>query len=78
VEETNRDYYQYMDTLGKRLSTLPDVTVQEMRLSLAIVLQMGHNQRDVLKDYWLTLEQLYTTIYRNTVKRKGLCYVISL
>jgi hypothetical protein len=36
---------------------LPDVTVQEMCLFLAVIVQMGHDPRDMLRDYWLTLEQ---------------------
>jgi hypothetical protein len=26
-------------------------------------MQMGHNQRDMLKDYWLTLKQYFRTFY---------------
>jgi len=36
VEETNRYHHQYLDTLDKGQSLLPDVTVQEMFLFLAI------------------------------------------
>ena len=41
----NRHYHQYLDTLDEERSPLPDVTVQEMCLFLAIIVQMGHNQR---------------------------------
>ena len=44
------------------------MTVQEMCLFLATVVQMGHDQRDVLKDYWLTLEQYFVALYRKTKK----------
>ena len=30
MEETNRFYHQYLDTLDERCSPLPDMTVQEM------------------------------------------------
>jgi len=30
---------------------------------VAIIVQMGHNQREMLKDYWSTLEQYFTTFY---------------
>jgi len=50
VEETNRYYHQYFDTLGDGQSPLPDMTVQEMCLFLVIVVQMGHDQRDLLRD----------------------------
>jgi len=40
---------------GQRTIPWPDVTVlQERYLLLAIIVQMRHNQRDILKDYWLT------------------------
>jgi hypothetical protein len=44
---------------------LSDMTVQEMCLFLAIYVQVGHNQRDMLKDYWSTLEQYFTAFYEN-------------
>jgi hypothetical protein len=37
VEETNRCYYHYLDTLDKGKSPLPDMTVQEMCLFVAII-----------------------------------------
>ena len=35
---------------------------------LAITVQMGHNQRDTLEDYWLTLGQYFMAFYGNTMK----------
>jgi hypothetical protein len=35
---------------------LRDVMVQEIYLFIAVILQMGHDQRDILKDYWSTAE----------------------
>ena len=52
VEETNRYYHQYLDALDEGHSSLPGITVQEMCLFLAITLQIGHDQRDMLSDYW--------------------------
>jgi hypothetical protein len=37
MEETNRYYHQYLDTLDEERSPLPDVTVQEMCLFVAII-----------------------------------------
>jgi len=37
VEETNRCHHQYLDTLDKGESPLPDVTLQEMCLFVAII-----------------------------------------
>jgi len=51
VEESNKYYQQYLDTLDKRCSTLSTVTTQEMYLFF----QMEHDQRDKVKSYWSTL-----------------------
>jgi predicted nucleotidyltransferase len=40
-----------------------------MYLFLSIIVQMCHDQRDKLKDYWSTLEQLFIAFYGNTMKR---------
>jgi len=45
------------------------MTVQETCLFLSIIVQMGHDQMGMLKDYWLILEQYFTALYRNTVKQ---------
>jgi len=37
-------------------------------LFLAVIVQMVHDQRDMLKDYWLTQEQFYMVFYRNAMK----------
>jgi hypothetical protein len=39
----------------------PEVSIQEVYLIVSIILQMGHDQRYTLKDYWFTLEQLLDT-----------------
>jgi hypothetical protein len=61
-------YHKYLDTLDERQSPLPDMKIQEMCLLLAIIVQMGHNQVDMLKDYWLKLEHYFTAFYGNTTK----------
>jgi hypothetical protein len=68
VEETNRYYRQYLDMLDEEQSPLPDVTVQEICLFVTIIVQMGHNKRGMLKDYWWTLEEYFMAFYRNTMK----------
>lgn len=47
-----------------------------MRLSLEIIVQMGHDQGDTLKDYWSTLEQLYTAFYGNPMKQDRFHHVL--
>jgi hypothetical protein len=41
-----------------------------MYMFLAIMIQIGHNVRGALKDYWLAQEEFYTPFYSNTMK----CY----
>jgi hypothetical protein len=37
-----------LDTLNEGWSPLPDVTIQEMYPCLAVIVQMGHDQKDAL------------------------------
>jgi len=76
LAETNRYYHQYLDTLDEGQFPLPDMTVQNMCLFLAIIVQMGHGQRGMLKDYWSTLGQYLMALYRNTVKRDRFCHIL--
>jgi hypothetical protein len=68
VEETNRYYHQYLETLDTGPLPLPDMIVPEMMLFLTIIIQMAHDIRDSLKDYWSTLKQFYTPLFSNTMK----------
>jgi hypothetical protein len=51
---------QYLDKLGHGPSPLSDMTEMEMFLFLALILQMGHDLRDRLTDYWSKMEQFYS------------------
>jgi hypothetical protein len=42
---------------------------QEMYLFSSIIVQMGHDRRDRLKDYWTTRERCFVAFYRNTLKQ---------
>jgi hypothetical protein len=68
VEETNRYYHQNLDMLDEGCSPLPDLTVQDMYLFLAIIVQVGHDQREMLKGYWSTTEQYFLAFYGSTMK----------
>jgi hypothetical protein len=59
-----------LDALDVGWYPLPDVTVQEMCLFLAIIVQMGQDQRDTLKDYWSTLEQYFMAFYRKNYEMR--------
>jgi hypothetical protein len=56
--DTDRYYHDHLDRVDERPSPLPDVTEAVMFLFLAITIQMGHDLRDRLKDYWATLQYL--------------------
>jgi hypothetical protein len=47
----------------------PDITstTEELYKFLAIIIQIGHDQQDSLKDYWSRDEQYYTPFYHNTM-----------
>ncbi|PNF38713.1 hypothetical protein B7P43_G16719 [Cryptotermes secundus] len=76
VEETNRYYHQHLDKLQDGLSPRPDVTDSQMFLFLGIIIQMGHDIRDRLKDYWSTAEQFATPFYSNTMKRDRFLHIL--
>jgi hypothetical protein len=76
VEETNRYYHQYLDSLDNGPSPQPDVTETEMFLFLALIIQMGHDIRDSLADYWSTIEQFFTPFYSTTIKRDRFFHII--
>jgi hypothetical protein len=76
VEETNRYYHQYLETIAEGRSPLSDVTIPEKYLFISIVLQMGHDQRDRLKDHWSTLEQFFMAFYGNTMKRDRFLHIL--
>jgi hypothetical protein len=66
VEKTNRYHEQYLDTLDKGQLPLSHVTIQEMYSFLAIRLQMGHDEKETMKAYWSTAEQLSVPFYGKT------------
>jgi len=46
-------------------------------LFLAIIVQMEHDERDMLNDYWSALEQYCSAFYGNTMKRDRFCHVLT-
>jgi hypothetical protein len=76
VEETNQYYQQYLDTLDNGPSPAPDITACEMFLFLAIIVQMGHDIRDSLKDYGTVTEQFCTPFYSKTLTRNMFLHIL--
>jgi hypothetical protein len=50
------------------------ITVQETYLFLSIIVQMGHNQRDMLKDYRSISNCLYGVLWKHNETRQILPY----
>jgi len=51
VEDTNRYYLQYMDTLELKQSLLSDKILKFMCLFLAIIAHKGQHRTDSVEDY---------------------------
>jgi hypothetical protein len=78
LQETNRYFHQFMarqDAPGPSVQP-PDVTIEELYNFLAIIIQMGHDQRDTLRDYWSREEQYYTPFYGNTMVRDRFLHIL--
>jgi hypothetical protein len=67
-----------MDILDKGCSLLYDMTIHEMYLFLPITVKIGHEQRQRLKDYWSTLEPIFMSLYRNTIKEDRVFHILRL
>jgi hypothetical protein len=52
------------------------MTDSEMFLFLGIVIQMGHDIRDRIKDYWSTAEQFHTPFYSNMMQRDRFLHIL--
>ena len=76
VVETNRYYQDNIDGLDDGPSPEPDVTEAETFVFLALTIQMGHDVREKLTDYWATLDQLYTPLYGTMMKRNRYLHIL--
>jgi hypothetical protein len=50
--------------------------MKEMYLFFAIVIQMGHDYRDCLKDYWIRVEQYFAPFDSNTMVRDRFFHIL--
>jgi hypothetical protein len=78
VTETNKYYTQYLGTLeyDVRCSCLPDITVQEIRILLTRIIQMGHEVKSTMKSYCSNEEQFFTKFYTNTMKHDRYIHIL--
>jgi hypothetical protein len=74
VEETNRYYHQYLDTLDEGCSPLPDVTVQEMYLFLSVTVLLPKRQTGRL--LVPPTGTVFMAFYRNTLKRDRFFHIL--
>jgi len=78
LRETNRYFHQYVASLDEAGITAqqPDITMEEMYRIFAMIIQMGHDQHDCLKDYWSREEQYFTLFYSNTMVRDRFFHIL--
>jgi hypothetical protein len=75
VEETDRYYHLYLNSLEDGPSPPSDATVSKMFLCLGITIEMGHDIGDILRDNWTTADQFLTSLYSKTLKRDRFIHI---
>ena len=65
LTKTNRYFHQHMSsrTTGGTSAQPSDITIEEIYTFFGLVIQMGHDHRHSLKDYWSREEQYCTPCY---------------
>jgi hypothetical protein len=53
----------------------PDITLPDMITFIALALQMGHDLKDTLHDYWSRLRQPHTPFYGETMTRDRFLHI---
>jgi hypothetical protein len=56
------------------LTQPPDTTVKETYTFFTLIIKMGHNQRNSLKDYWSGEKHYYTPFYSNVTVHNHFFY----
>jgi hypothetical protein len=69
LDETNCYFHQYLGSknTGSTSAQPLDITIKEIYTFFAFIIQMGHDQRGSLKDYWSREEQYCTPFYSNVM-----------
>jgi len=76
LEQTIVYYQQHLDELAGPSCWLPDFTLPDMMTFIALALQIGHELKDTLHDYWSRLKQLHTPFYGKTVTRDRFLHIL--
>jgi hypothetical protein len=63
-------------TTGSTSAQPPDIAIDEMYKFFGLIIQMGHDQRHSLKDYWSREEQYSTLFYSNVMARDRFFHVL--
>ena len=76
VEHTNLYYQQHLDGQAGPRPRLPDITLPSMMTFIDLPLQMGHELRETLRDYWSRFTQLHIPFYGETTTRDGFLHIL--
>jgi hypothetical protein len=76
VTETNRYYQQHSQEEQKTLQ--PDVTPFEIYRFIALIILIGHDNHDTMKDYWSTNELYHMPFHSEVMKRDQFLHMIFL
>jgi len=60
-------YQQHLDRRAGPSRRLSNITLPDMTTFVALALQMGHELKDTLHDYWSRLRQLHNPFYGETM-----------
>ena len=75
VEQTNVYYQQHLDRQAGPSHWLPDITLPDLMTFITLPLQMGHELKDRLHDYWSRLRQLHSPLYGETMIRDRFLHI---
>ena len=75
MEQTNLYYEQHSDEQAGPSRRLPDITLLDM-IFIALALQMGHDLKQTLHDYWSRIIQLHTPFYSETMTQDRFLHIL--
>ena len=76
MEQTNLYYQQHLDGQDRPSCQLPDITLLDMMTFIALVLQMWHELKHTLHDYWSRIRQLHTPFYGETMTQDRFLHIL--
>ena len=75
MEQTNLYYQQHSDGQARPSFLVPDITLLDVMTFIALALQMGHELKHTLHDYWSRLK--HTLFYGETMTRDRFLQILS-